>query len=746
MAPSSPPASGAPPAPPLAADWWWAAGGSLLWVLALMAVRPTPFAGLDFVRISEPYLHFLGDSLRQGEMPWWNPYASLGRPFLADLQTASFYPPMLLTVVLGVRAGFVAITFLHGMLALLGFTKLVQTWSDSRPAAWGGALVFLFSAPLLARMQAGQVNYVYSLCYLPLVLGLAARYAQAPTRRGWVGLAVVWGLQLLSCHPQVFWLSALGAGLFVTGLVLQPPWPAALRAWVRTAGGLVLACVAGMALIGFVLVPFAGLIGQSNRAVPSLAFSASFAMSVDHWMSLFTTASGTMATNWEYDIHLSVAGLIGGLVALTRWREPVIRGAGLMIIVSALIMAGEATPFFGLLYKILPGLASFRVPARAGVLVVLGLVFAASYLAGTKPSHASTRTPVLLAGLLVAALVVGYYVRRLAGLPGGPSWLITQLVWLAASVGGWWLWLGRNDGQSPAVSRSRRLLLPAVIAGQFALAIWSLKQLPGFPVEFPVETVVQEALHRRGLDRSAAPARVCLPPDMIRDNSGMVRRYATLTGFESLSLQRVWVYLHRAAGAEPNHAFNTTPDGRIYAAAEQMNAVSLTVSLPAGSSTLRLNAQPDPRAYLATRLTLVPDAATAIARMVAGHRFHEDVLVEEPFAAGISVTPEKPAGSVSIPRFSLNSVELDVDSPGTAVLVVAEAWYPGWRASIDGRDVPCRPVNGWMRGVAVPAGHSLVRLRYEQEGRLAGLAVSAATALLLLGIWRSRGAETTVRE
>jgi hypothetical protein len=252
MAPTPSPAPGAPPAKPRAADWWWAAGGSLLWVLAMMTIRPTPFEGLDFVRISDPYMHFLGDSLRSGELPWWNPYASLGRPFAADLQATVFYPPMWLTVLLGVRAGFVVITFLHGLLTLLGFTRLVQIWSDSRPAAWGGGLVFLFSAPLLARMQAGQMNYVYSLCYLPLVLGLAARYAQAPTRRLWVGLAVAWGLQLLSCHPQVFWLSALGAGLFVTGLLLQPPWPAALKAWARTAAGLVLACGAGMALIAFV--------------------------------------------------------------------------------------------------------------------------------------------------------------------------------------------------------------------------------------------------------------------------------------------------------------------------------------------------------------------------------------------------------------------------------------------------------------------------------------------------------------
>jgi len=729
----SPPAA-SPEKPAL--DWWWAAGGSILWVLVLTAIKPTVYAGLDFVRISEPYMRFLGDSIRLGELPWWNPYASLGRPFLADLQAAAFYPANWLTVLLGVRAGFIVAMVLHGIVAMIGFIRLVQQWAVSRPAAWGGALVFLFSAPLLSRVQAGQINYVFSLCYLPLVLWLASRYAREPTRRRWVGLAVVWGLQLLCCHPQVFWLSALGAGLFVTGLLLQPPWPAALRAWLRAAGGLLLACVAGMALIGFVLVPFAWLIGQSNRAVPSLAFSAAFAMTGSHWASLFTTASGVVATNWEYDAHLGVAALIGGLAALTRWREPALRGAILMMLVSGLIMAGGATPFFGLFYKILPGLASFRVPARAGVLVVLGLVIGATFLAGSKSARQPVRAPVLFAALFVALLVGGYYVRSVAGSPGAVTWLAQQLAWIMASVAGWWLWLEWSAEKPSGLSGIRRLLLPAVIAVQFILAIWSLKQLPGYPVEFPVELVVKAGLHARGLDREAAPARVNLPPDMIRDNSGMVHRYATLTGFESLSLQRVWVYLHRAARADPHHAFNTTPDGHIYEAADRLAATSLNVSLPAGSSALRINPDYGSRAYLVSKITTVPDAETAIARLTAGHPYRDDALIEQPFATGLTVTPATSAGSARIRSFALNSLEIDIESPGDALLVIAEAWYPGWHATIDGREVPCLPVNGWMRGVPVRAGRHQVRLRYEQEGLLLGLAISALAATVLIGLWR----------
>ncbi|HTL67649.1 MAG TPA: hypothetical protein VL200_08310 [Lacunisphaera sp.] len=727
------------------AEWWWAAAGAAFWVVVLAAIKPTLFVGLDFVRIVEPYQRYLGDSLRLGSLPWWNPYASLGRPFLADLQTAAFYPPTWLTVLFGVEAGTSLELWLHGILALVGFVRLARSWNVSRLAAWGGALAYLFSGPLVTRLQAGQLNYVFSLCYLPLVLLLASRFALAPTRRRWVALAVVWSWQLLSCHPQVFWLSALAAGLFVTGLTLQPPWGAAIRAWLRAAVGLLLACVAGMALLGFVLVPFAELVGQSNRAAASEAFSAAFAMNLDQAMSLLTTASRAMAINWEYNLHLGVAVGVGGLAALFRWRDPVVRGLLLMIAVAALIMVGEATPFFGVFYHVLPGFSSFRVPARAGVLVVLGLCAGTSLLAGTKPAGRHPWLPVAFAGGLIAAALAVYFAVRLAAWPGAASWLVGQSAWLGASVGAWWLGLKAPAVPAESGSGARRWALPLLAVAQVTLALFTWKLQPGYPAEFPVENLVPAAVRAHGLDREAAPARVNLPPDLVRDNSGMIHRYATLTGFESLSLGRVWVYLHRVAGVNPYHAYNTTPDGHVYEAGDRLAATGLNVTLPNGGSTLQV--KPAPRAWLVAKVTPVADADAAAQQIAAGADLRQVALVEPAFAAAAGTLPANSSGGTAhIERFAMNSLDVAVDSPGPALLVVAEAWHPGWRATIAGREVACLPVNGWMRGVPVAAGRSLVTLRYRQNGLLAGTLVSVVTAMLLAGLWWRRRDPAAARD
>jgi uncharacterized membrane protein YfhO len=110
--------------------------------------------------------------------------------------------------------------------------------------------------------------------------------------------------------------------------------------------------------------------------------------------------------------------------------------------------------------------------------------------------------------------------------------------------------------------------------------------------------------------------------------------------------------------------------------------------------------------------------------MRTGHPFHADALVEEPWARDLSLESALQSGTAKIVRFGLNSVVVEVDSPGRAVLILAEAWYPSWTASIEGKPIPCFPVNAWMRGVSVPAGHSTVQFTYLQNGLLAGSILS----------------------
>jgi len=68
------------------------------------------------------------------------------------------------------------------------------------------------------------------------------------------------------------------------------------------------------------------------------------------------------------------------------------------------------------------------------------------------------------------------------------------------------------------------------------------------------------------------------------------------------------------------------------------------------------------------------------------------------------------------------------------VLVLADAWDPGWRARVDGASVPVLRANIAFLGVALPAGHHTVELVYRPAEVSRALALSAVGLLAVAGL------------
>jgi Bacterial membrane protein YfhO len=111
----------------------------------------------------------------------------------------------------------------------------------------------------------------------------------------------------------------------------------------------------------------------------------------------------------------------------------------------------------------------------------------------------------------------------------------------------------------------------------------------------------------------------------------------------------------------------------------------------------------------------------------------DEVLVERP--AGVAFPKEKPpSGRAEITNRTSNRVEVATDSFAPSLLVLADNYYPGWRAEVDGRAARIMRVNYNQRGVALPAGRHLVTFSYQPGSVLAGLLVSGLSLMLLL-VW-----------
>jgi uncharacterized membrane protein YfhO len=75
-----------------------------------------------------------------------------------------------------------------------------------------------------------------------------------------------------------------------------------------------------------------------------------------------------------------------------------------------------------------------------------------------------------------------------------------------------------------------------------------------------------------------------------------------------------------------------------------------------------------------------------------------------------------------------------------ALLVLADTWFPGWRATVDGRDAPIVRTDQLLRGVVIGAGAHTVEFRYAPASWRIGWIVSLVTALALAAavVWRRR--------
>ncbi|MCE9593157.1 MAG: YfhO family protein [Planctomycetes bacterium] len=129
------------------------------------------------------------------------------------------------------------------------------------------------------------------------------------------------------------------------------------------------------------------------------------------------------------------------------------------------------------------------------------------------------------------------------------------------------------------------------------------------------------------------------------------------------------------------------------------------------------------------------------------------ILEDDPDAPTPAVQPFEglPADLASAPRAvrarvlerNATSVRLEVERDEPGWLVACQTYFPGWKATVDGREARVICANHAFSGVEVPAGKSVVELRYEPEsfrrGLLAALgAVVVGLAWFALALWVRR--------
>ncbi|MCZ7575097.1 MAG: YfhO family protein [Ardenticatenaceae bacterium] len=434
--------------------------------------------GLDAFNFFYPYHDFAASALRAGRLPLWNPHLFLGVPFLADSQAQLLYPPNWPLLWLDAPRALNLSIVLHLMIAALGMGLLGRrALGLGCGGAWVAGTVFVLGGYLGSQVE--HPNQLAAAAWLPWLL-LGATVAERRPRRGLILTALALALSLLAGHAQTTFISLAALGFWLlSGFGVKE-----IGAWSVEIGVLgrrvrignrpfrftllpLISIVLGLALAAVQLVPMAELSRLSIRAAGlSYREAVSFSFDPRLWpRALLPTFGQDARLLSEFVAYIGFSGALLALVGLLFARRGRTWTWALALAVTGLLLApAVVNPLSPLLWRFVPGVALFRVPARWLLLYALG----AAVLAGLGADWLLARSRPLdrrawrrlgealaLGGLLAAGSLV------VAELPRPAVWR-----WWAAALAASALLLVLPRFPS----RVRPLLLALVVGGELFAA------------------------------------------------------------------------------------------------------------------------------------------------------------------------------------------------------------------------------------------------------------------------------------
>jgi hypothetical protein len=143
-----------------------------------------------------------------------------------------------------------------------------------------------------------------------------------------------------------------------------------------------------------------------------------------------------------------------------------------------------------------------------------------------------------------------------------------------------------------------------------------------------------------------------------------------------------------------------------------------------------------PRAYLVRDFRAGLSDAQALELLASGtFDFSRSVILSEPLApelaAQLSPSAAAEPGRVEINRYETDRVEIEVQTGSAGLLVMSDAYYPGWSAEVDGQQAPLLRANHAFRAVFVPPGKHSVVFVYRSFSFQLGLGMTLVALLCL---------------
>lgn len=750
---------------------------ALFWLVFFWPVLVAKDHLIPYDLIDQHYMFqgFVHRALATGASPWWSPDILGGYPIVADPLTALFYPPNAAMHLL-TRGDFLPYyrmevqLALHFLWAALGAYALARALTGSRMGGLVAGLTFAFGG--FFAWHVPHLSPLSSLSWLPWTL---FAYWHAVTRRSlfWTALgAASFGMLVLAGHAlTILQASYLIGGLAVAVALLTYRNDPSRAGWALGAGLAI--GVLGVGLAAVQLLPSLELSGETSRAGLTWA-EASGSSFRPLWLltaivPLYFSphnpelywATGDPA---ETNMYLGILPLVLAVVGVARAGRAERRLIGGILALGALFLIlafGSHGLIYRIVFEIVPGWDRVRRPGNFIALVTLALGLLAAFgvqsleerrLAnGVHSARVLTRVLLAAGGLLLAGIVVAWVRRsnatdplwelRLDEILRGLGVALAIVAVALAAVRARLAW------RLPVVALLAALLLVTAVDVYAGNANRITVNHPHRPDSYlgpdwaaaPADPYVRQLLD---LQRQVAPDQFRIYPDRagsIWINGPLVWGLQSVNGYSVLWPRQYQELFNLAVGNPGSPVYDllniryvptTKPLEELYPG---FDLSGFRLALP-GWMTVYENTDAMPRVWVARHWVVQPEDDVIAWMTTNAGSLRDTVVVSSPPDEGATPGAPVDGGQARIVSYENTRVVVQASMPAAGYLVLADTYYPGWRAMIDGDPAPVQRADHALRAVWLPAGDHEIVFSYHPTGRTTGTIVTVLSVLAIAGL------------
>jgi hypothetical protein len=793
----------------------WAA---LVYVLLTLALGyPALGGGFLITPPSDQYIggfpvrDFAAQSLKNGlGIPLWNPYIFGGMPYVAAMGVGDiYYPTQLLRALLPVDIGMTLGFMLHVFMAGLFMYVFLRAVGLSFMASLIGGAAYMLGGPTAGLVSPGHDGKLFVGALTPLALWMLLQWVRRGLLWALGGFALTVGLAVLTPHPQPLQYSLLLAGAF--GLYCAFGWngePLARKLGIQRLALAFVAVVIGFAIGAIQYAPFIEYIPFSPRAdgiAGGYDAATSFSMPIEELLNAYLPEfSGLLSKYWgQNGIHhhsdyfgvfvlmlaTAAIGAKGKAIGLSRSFKWFVLG---VLVVSTLWALGGFTPFYRIVYAIVPGTKFFRAPSTIMYLMAFAVsIFAAIGVEriltdGVKRNWAigwgiGAVVVMLLAvsggftnlGSTIITSATEQRYQMLGATPAqiasGVQAAVDEVVANASEVSygsvrslffalmGIALCFGITQGRLSA--RAGGLALLAAVSVDLWVTerkYWGFS--PRATEVYRSDATIDYLKAHRDSGRVMTlvlSSNMAYHDVMLTGDGLMVHQIRQAIGYHGNSIGR-YDNLVSADSILSNAGMRSLLNVRYLLANELLpdstlrSAFGPTARLVAGPArnapgtmVYLYDMGPSDAAWVATTAVKAPDESAL--PTLRDRRFNAATQRSVAILDTASTTPALPSltempkpstltARVQRPTHSRISVELSAPAQDGNVLIVSENFYPGWKAVVDGKPASAERVDYTLIGVPLTAGARKVELEFTSSTSAMGKIITIVAVLLSLAL------------